>query len=368
MGDYPPQYYSPRARKYYRKRPSVAGGGGAGGAVGGWKELGRTTLGSAGDNINISSLATKRYNMFLVNTFDTGATEQTIRLGNGSLDTGTNYAGRGSFNGTADGTQTSDTYMRTALTGIIDQDFCVGYLTNYATKEKLLISHWVSEGDAEGSATPPHRGQKVGKWSNTSNAFDNIGVFNRTSGNFDTGSEIVVLGYDPADTHTDNFWEELADVSWTSGKNISTGTFTPKTYLWLQGWITKTGTTSGSVYLRTGNSSVDTGSNYAHRYSINGVSDGTQTSNSYGWFLDQGSSGGTKQWFFNAFFINNASNEKLGIIHENWVNNKGSAYASGRTEHAVKWANTSNQINIFDVNGLSISDFTGGQIKVWGAD
>jgi hypothetical protein len=132
--------------------------------------------------------------------------------------------------------------------------------------------------------------------------------------------------------------------------------------------MTKTGSTGGSVYLRAGNGSVDTGSNYTHRYSINGGSDGTQASTSNGWFLDQGSSAGTDQWFLNAFFINNSSNEKLGIMHNIWNDDPGAGYAVGRTEHVGKWANTSNQINIFDINGLTIDDFTGGQIKVWGSD
>jgi hypothetical protein len=40
--------------------------GGAAGGVGGWVELGRTTLGSAGDTITVSSLADKRYYMVLM--------------------------------------------------------------------------------------------------------------------------------------------------------------------------------------------------------------------------------------------------------------------------------------------------------------
>jgi hypothetical protein len=34
-----------------------------GGGVGGWVELGRTTLGSAGDSISVASLPDKRYYM-----------------------------------------------------------------------------------------------------------------------------------------------------------------------------------------------------------------------------------------------------------------------------------------------------------------
>jgi hypothetical protein len=46
--------------------------GGAAGGIGGWVELGRTTLGSAGDDITVSSLADKRYYMFLTSALNSG--------------------------------------------------------------------------------------------------------------------------------------------------------------------------------------------------------------------------------------------------------------------------------------------------------
>jgi hypothetical protein len=41
---------------------------------------------------------------------------------------------------------------------------------------------------------------------------------------------MVVLGWDPADTHTSNFWEELASVDLSGGAatNIDSGTITAK--------------------------------------------------------------------------------------------------------------------------------------------
>ena len=339
------------------------------GSVGGWVELGRTTLGSTGNNIDVNSLPDKRYYMILHNSFaaSSGYLLDRYRL-NG--DTGSNYSSRNSTNGAADSTQTSSTEGVGTGGGSVFESgeiFTVGYIANIATKEKLLQLFSVHN-EATGAGTAPDRQGGVGKHAQTTNPVTSVNCVNTNSNDFISGSQVVVLGWDPADTHTSNFWEELADVSWSSGKNISTGTFTPKKYLWLQGWITKTGSTGGSVYLRAGNGSVDTGSNYAHRYSINGGADGTQTSNSNGWFLDQGSSGSVDRWFINAFFINNASNEKLGIIHDVWSEADGASTAPERQEHVAKWANTSNQINIFDINGLTIDDFTGGQINVWGAD
>ena len=77
-----------------------------GGAVGGWVELGRTTLGSAGDSINASSLADKRYYMILGDLQGTGAIDANFQF---NSDTGSTYANRRSTNGGSDSTGTSQT-------------------------------------------------------------------------------------------------------------------------------------------------------------------------------------------------------------------------------------------------------------------
>ena len=61
--------------------------------AGGWKEVGRTTLGSVGDTISVSSLPAKRYYMILQNILDGGGGSNTTwnRLNN---DSGSNYARR----------------------------------------------------------------------------------------------------------------------------------------------------------------------------------------------------------------------------------------------------------------------------------
>ena len=76
---------------------------------GGWKEIGRTTLGSSGDNISVASLPDKRYLMFLTyNTATGGSAIQRVRL---NSDTGSNYARRNSWDGGADSTATSQPQM-----------------------------------------------------------------------------------------------------------------------------------------------------------------------------------------------------------------------------------------------------------------
>ena len=72
---------------------------------GGWKELGRTTLGTAGDDIDVTSLPDKRYYMILMDYRDTGGQINTNMTINN--DTGNNYARRWSTDGGTDSTQTS---------------------------------------------------------------------------------------------------------------------------------------------------------------------------------------------------------------------------------------------------------------------
>jgi hypothetical protein len=138
--------------------------GGAAGGIGGWVELGRTTLGSNGTIIDIASLANKRYYMVLVNKLGLASANglSQMRL---NADTGSNYA-------------------------------------------------WRRNNDGAGEAS-----------TGSQSSIDINSV---------TNSEAVVLGWDPADTHTSNFWEELASVDLSGGAAdiLDSGTFTAKKYLW----------------------------------------------------------------------------------------------------------------------------------------
>ena len=330
--------------------------------TGGWKEVGRTTLGSSGDTIDVTSLPDKRYYMILMDYRDTGGQINTNMTINN--DTGNNYARRWSTDGATDSTQTSRNSMNhghyTANDG-----YAVAYLSNVSSKEKLLMSHSVANHSGTGAGTAPNRNEFVGKWANTSNVVSSIKHTNSDTGSFTSGSEVVVLGYNPDDTHTDNFWEELASVELTSaGDSISSGTFTAKKYLWIQGYVKASGAIQGKI--RVGNGTIDTGSNYADRNSVDGGSDGTNTS---GTAIGVGGGGSTGGEFFNCFIINNASNEKLFIIHSVKQNTSGAGTAPRRKEVVGKWSNTSNQINIVEYLQSEAGSFdTGSFIKVWGSN
>ena len=326
---------------------------GADAIAGGWKEVGRTTLGSAGDTISVSSLPTKRYYMILQNPLASGANTTWNRLNN---DSGSNYARRISNNGGADGTSVSATEMRIDAWGGSTDKFFVTYLANKSDKEKLMIGQMV-DGYTSGAGTAPQRSEYGFKWANTSSDFSRIDALNQGGGDFASGSEVVVLGYDPDDTHTDNFWEELDDSSWSTGDSWTSGTFTAKKYLWVQ-FYTEGG--AGSSYFRFNG---DSANNYANRYSINGGSDSTIASQpeSYLGAIDGLS-------FHNLFIINNASNEKLFTHQRVSRSTAGAGNAPTRNEGAGKWANTSNQITSITVTTAGGGNLTAGNMKVWGSN
>jgi len=327
------------------------------GGVGGWKELGRTTLGSEGDDIAVSSLADKRYLMILGNFRDgTGDHGTKIKLNN---DTASNYAVRRSVNNGSDSTNTSvsDAYITDVRANL---NFNVTYLCNLAGKEKLWINQnmWRS---SSGAGIAPGREVGVGKWTNTSDAVSTFTYSNWHTGNYGTSSEAVVLGYDPDDTHTDNFWEELSSVTTTSSGTISSGTITAKKYLMYQ-IIGKKSSGSGTGSPRFQFNS-DTGSNYSQRNGINGTDYAYANQSS----MNIGGDGNTagEMAMFTGFIFNNSSTEKLLIGQAGYGNSAGNNIGN-RIEVANKWANTSNSIT--SILCMNVNFDSGAKMTIWGSD
>ena len=104
---------------------------------GGWKEVARTTLGSAGDTISVASLPDKRYYMVLGNHLPSGNFRTTYRLNN---DSGSNYALRKSEDGGSENVTTSITDITSGNEDTNTQYFDVSYLSNLSAKEKLMIN------------------------------------------------------------------------------------------------------------------------------------------------------------------------------------------------------------------------------------
>ena len=321
------------------------------GSVGGWKEISRDILGSAGLPA-ISTFDSKRYYMLLYHS--TGASNTTSsRLRYNS--TNGDYGYRVSNDGGSEGSGGSE--VTDFLTWAKDDkpSFVVKYISNLAGKEKLHISH-VSQ--STGSTTVS-RSETVGKWRDTSS---NITSFDMTksSGTLNAGTEVVVLGYDPSDTHTDNFWQQLYTDSKTgqSTDNIDTGTFTNKKYLWVQLWCKGTGNTTVKA---TFNNSTD--STYAYRASNDGGSEITASGTNF--VLHNTKANDDK--FVNMFIVNDGTNEILGIAHTAEGNSDGEGVAPQRRETAFQ-RSTATAITDIEFDNDDTGSFTDWEIKVWGHD
>jgi hypothetical protein len=281
-------------------------------------------------------------------------------------DSGTNYAYRSSGDGAGDSTGTSKTFAFNHV-GWNTSEFNVCYISNLAGKEKLLIGHTVAD-RGSGAGTANSRNESVAKWTNTSNAINAISMNNIGVGDLDTGSELVVLGWDDADTHTTNFWEELASVTNSGGStnNFGTGSFTTKKYLWVQAFVKNDGACSPRFRVGTGGT-IDTGTNIATRSSSNGGADGTATSRDD---MVISISSTSENHLINMFMINNASNEKLAIHNCISVGTAGAGTAPQRREGVSKYANTSAQVNIIELEDSDASTGLGDGtiIKVWGSN
>ena len=331
--------------------------------VGGWVELARNTLSSAGDLLDTGTFTAKKYLCVQVYTKNSGTINHAIKF-NG--DGNANYSFRRNLDGGTDGTDTNTsndpTISMSSLGGF--PLFATIFITNNTSKEKLTIAHTCMQNTA-GAGNAPRRREGVAKWANTSDQITQITVTNSDGGSYDSGSEIVVLGWEPTDTHTDNFWGELYSNQLSSNnQEFSTGTISAKKYLWLQFY--QQGHT-GNSYLRF---NADSGSNYSRKHEINGAADANVTSQSQLTNVLTGATGDS-QSFTNMFIVNDSSKEKLCIFST--VFNAGGTTGAGNAPQKIngvcKWSNTSDSITSVQVTDNSGAGFdTGSFLKIWGSD
>jgi len=119
--------------------------------------------------------------------------------------------------------------------------------------------------------------------------------------------------------------------------------------------------------MRLGSSSTpDTGSNYSLRSNFSGGTDSTEINVAS--LVGDGFNDGTLPTLWNIFIVNNASNEKLCIMHRMQQGGAGAGNAPARSEHVSKWTNTSNQADIFEIKLASGNYTTTSIVKVWGSN
>ena len=326
-----------------------------------WKEIARTTLSSASDTITVNNIPARDNLMIIPYVYDEGS-NQVYGQGRFNNDSGSNYANRWSRNGGSDSTNTSQSEMITYFAGAAYGEFGVFEMANIAGQEKILLDQGVAA-DATGAGTAPKRHEGVHKWANTSDQVTRFDYINGGAGTFDTGSEVVVLGYDndEADSGT-NFWQELANVELSSaGDTLNSGIFTAKKYLWVQIFGIASSNLD-NVKIRFNNYSD---SSYSYRHNSNGGSDSANTSDSGFNYIGTNAA---HNHSVNMFVVNKSDKEKLAII-EQVRTDTGASNAPTRKEVAGKWAKTDQQIvRVTAVNGGSGDFASGSFIKVWGAD
>ena len=159
--------------------------------VWGWEEIGRTTLGSAGDSLSVSFTAKKYLHARILLLATGGAIDGPMRF---NSDSGSNYTHRFANDQAEDTTSTSASSINlktsAATNAIITMD-----IMNIAAQEKIWSAN-ANIGSAAGAANVPTRREMAGKWANTSVQISSIALTNGGAGDYAIGSEIVVLGHD----------------------------------------------------------------------------------------------------------------------------------------------------------------------------
>lgn len=159
-----------------------------------WEELGRTTLGSAGDTITINPIAARKYLNIIFHIFSTGgAINGTLRFNN---DSGNNYSNDYSINYGAVTTVASTSglaaVVATSTAGFHAGNFDV---YNSLAQRKLVEGRGVNDANA-GAASGSNSIEMVGKWDNTASQITRVDLVNGGAGDFAIGSQLIVLGHD----------------------------------------------------------------------------------------------------------------------------------------------------------------------------
>lgn len=156
-----------------------------------WEELASNDI-TSGDNT--STFTAKKYLLVQFFANNSGELKPELIMGSGgSIDTGSNFASRGSINGASDWTKTSqDSIEVNDSTG--NPIYCEFFLINNADNEKLAIGHYNWRYTA-GASTASGQIQVVGKWANTSAQADILGFKNAGTGSF-SDSYLRIYGFD----------------------------------------------------------------------------------------------------------------------------------------------------------------------------
>ena len=161
-----------------------------------WAKSGSTTLTSTGDALIVSGFTPSTFHVYLYHNLVTGGemTEYMTAGSGGTKDTGSNYANRTSGNFGADSTYTSRANMVVAAkSGATTPEFGFGYIVNVSSEEKLFITYHANA-SAAGAGTATETANAAGKHAQTSADLDVVSFDNTGTGDFNTDTNLSVLG------------------------------------------------------------------------------------------------------------------------------------------------------------------------------
>lgn len=159
-----------------------------------WQKNGTPdTLSGTADEMTISDLTAKKFNVFLSHRITSGATDNHWEFNNNA---NTVYAIRSSINGGADGTLASQTHYSLDGGPNSSDSFTLLYTCVIVGEEKLSIS-FVIFASAVGAATAPDRQEAVLKFVPSPDAdITRVDVVNTGAGDFAADSNLSALGTD----------------------------------------------------------------------------------------------------------------------------------------------------------------------------
>ena len=354
----------------------------------GWKLLKRSTaVGSGGTQTVDSGTFTAKDNLMILshiingNTGDGDNPQGAIKF---NSSTGNEYGqtfSRGAESG--NGNITQSTTNGSSAVAQIDiwnglgsgtSAFTMTEIGNISNFKKMLNFSSCYDRNGTTASNVPCRSEGSGAYSpsSLSTNITSVQVTNVGDGDFDAGSEIVVLGVDNDDDGSSgtNFWEKLA---WNGLSANNSGSpdylcnelsFAKKKYLWIREHKLATGNTR-SKYRFNGNSS-----NYARRmndWGTSGSSSDDIDSTSASEAMLYGSGGGAEA-ISNTFVVNSDSYTKLCFTHIVEHNSDGANNTARVWQFWWKWVNNAQVENLTIFNDGTGNFGVGSEVTVWGAD
>ncbi|QEX10973.1 hypothetical protein F6X56_15220 [Rhodococcus erythropolis] len=167
------------------------GGGGAGLW---WEEIGRTTLTSPGDVISVAGLPARKFLAIRFMVFTTSGQQVSVVM-NFNNDGATNYAYRVADSGSpSESNNLNATGLFYTGPAALNSYFAEAEIVNLPNYEKTILSRGAI--NVGNSATNNIvRITNYGKWANITAQINRIDLTNLGTGDYATGSELVVLGH-----------------------------------------------------------------------------------------------------------------------------------------------------------------------------